>query len=180
MGMIQFHKWESHYFVINLHQNFYMIRFIRLSSILFLFTTLSLITSCEEETMTNPDILIVNGIDITGGQEVPPVSTRGAGNLDVRYDKSNKQLSLTFAWGNLSDSVTGIHIHGPALPGAAGPVLLPFTNFPKRANGAHTETFTVNGVKLKEPELLNGEYYINIHTKTYPAGEIRGQIVVEK
>jgi hypothetical protein len=34
----------------------------------------------------------------------------------------------------------------------------------------------VDGVKIKETELLNGLYYFNIHNILHPAGEIRGQI----
>jgi hypothetical protein len=157
-----------------------MKNFIRLFTALFLFSAFSFLTSCEEETMENPDLVMANNLDITGGQEVPPVSTSGTGNLDVRYDKSTKQLILTFAWGNLSDTVTAVHIHGPAPLGTAGPVLVPFSNFMRSKNGAHTETFTVDEMKLKEAELLNGDYYINIHTNRYPAGEIRGQILFEK
>ncbi|MEK7224254.1 MAG: CHRD domain-containing protein [Bacteroidota bacterium] len=29
---------------------------------------------------------------------------------------------------------------------------------------------------IKELDLLNGNYYINIHTAAYPGGEIRAQI----
>jgi hypothetical protein len=37
----------------------------------------------------------------------------------------------------------------------------------------------VDGVAVREEDLLNGMYYINIHTATYPGGEIRGQIVFQ-
>ena len=153
---------------------------IRLSTFLLLFSSFTFLTSCEEDNLNNPDLVITNGLDITGGQETPAVATRGAGNLDVRYDKASKQLALTFAWGNLTDSVTAMHIHGPALPGVPGPVLVPFTNFPKGRYGTHTQTFTVDGVTLKEAELFGDQYYINIHTKAFPAGEIRGQIMFEE
>lgn len=153
---------------------------IRLSSFLFLFSAVTFLSSCEEETLVNPDLVITNGLDMTGGQEVPVVSTPGTGNLDVRYDKTSKQLVLTFAWGNLTDSVTAMHIHGPALQGVPGPVVVPFTNFITNRYGTHSQTFLVDEVTLKEAELLGNQYYINIHTKTYPAGEIRGQIIFDE
>jgi hypothetical protein len=32
---------------------------------------------------------------------------------------------------------------------------------------------------LKEEELLANKYYINLHTKANPAGELRGQLVMQ-
>jgi hypothetical protein len=176
MDTILFPKWENCLFRVVLQKNF-MKNIFRSLPILVLFA-LSF-TGCEKETLVSPDLVITNGLDVIGGQQVPAVTTNGTGNLDLRYDKSSKQLTLTFAWGNLADSVTAMHIHGPALPGVAGPVLIPFTNFTKGRYGAHTQTVLVNEVSLKEAELLNNQYYINIHTKKYPAGEIRGQITFE-
>jgi hypothetical protein len=157
-----------------------MKRTLRLSSFLVLFSAFLFLTSCEEETLLNPDLEISRELELSGGQEVPAVTTAGNGILNARYDKSTKQLNLTLAWGNLSDTVTAMHIHGPALIGVPGPVLVPFTNFPRSRYGSHTETFTVDEVILREAELLNGEYYINIHTRTHPSGELRGQILFER
>ena len=42
--------------------------------------------------------------------------------------------------------------------------------------GTYTGTLLADGVVVKEDDLLNGVYYINIHTAAYPNGEIRGQI----
>ena len=43
-------------------------------------------------------------------------------------------------------------------------------------SGTFTNSFMVDGVAVKEDSLLNGYYYMNFHTTTYPGGEIRGQI----
>ena len=156
-----------------------MNRIIRLSAFLLLFSAIFLVSSCEEDMVADPDVFLVTGLELAGGQEVPAVSTTGSGSLDARYDRKVKELTVSFAWANLSDSVTGMHIHGPAVRGVPGPVLVPFTNFSRNRSGTYSSTVLVDEVTLKEIELLRGEYYINIHTKTYPAGEVRGQIVFE-
>ncbi|HEX7844368.1 MAG TPA: CHRD domain-containing protein [Chitinophagaceae bacterium] len=60
-------------------------------------------------------------------------------------------------------------------------------------NGTYTGTLAVDGIKVKESDLLNGFYYVTIHTKTFigspanvPAsvqyrwyGELRAQIVFQ-
>lgn len=174
---ILFPKWETLDFLFKFAQNYFMKNIYRTLSVLFLASALSF-ASCEEETLVNPDLVLVNGLDITGGQEVPAVTTNGAGNLDVRYDKGTKQLTLTFAWGNLSDTVIDLHLQGPAAQGVIAPVLHQFSNFQRSKNGSHTETFTVDGSVLKEDELLNNLYYVNILTRNNPTGEIRGQILM--
>ncbi|HEX8332589.1 MAG TPA: CHRD domain-containing protein [Segetibacter sp.] len=156
-----------------------MNRIIRLSSFLFLFSAIVLVSSCEEDMVADPDVFLVTGLELAGGQEVPVVSTTGSGSLDARYDRNKKELHVTFAWANLSDSVTGIQIQGPAIRGVVGPVLVPFTNFSRNRSSTYSSTVLVDEITLKEIELLRGEYYINIQSKTHPAGELRGQIVFE-
>ena len=156
-----------------------MKRLLTLSSLLFLVLASILVTSCEEEVMSNPDVLVVSGLELAGGQQVPAVATTGGGSLDARYDKASKTLNLTFAWANLSDSVIAIYIQGPAERGAQGPVLRSFSNFSASRSGAYTIDIPVDEVTFKEAELLGGAYYINILTKSQPNGEVRGQIVFE-
>jgi hypothetical protein len=156
-----------------------MKRLIRLPSFLLLFSAIALISSCEEDMVADPSVFLATGLELAGGQEVPVVSTTGSGTLDARYDRNIKELLVTFAWANLSDSVTGMHIHGPAVRGVSGPVVVPFTNFSRNRSGTYSATVLVDEVTLKEIELLRGEYYLNIHTKSFPAGELRGQIVFE-
>jgi hypothetical protein len=179
MVTILFPKWEFLKISSLLCTKYFMKRTLRLSSFLLLFSAFAFITSCEEETLLNPDLVISRELELSGGQEVPAVTTTGNGILNARYDKSTKELNLTFAWGNLADTITAMHVHGPAVFGVPGPVLVPFTNFTRSRYGSHTQTFIVDEVTLREAELLNGEYYINIHTRRHPGGELRGQILFE-
>jgi hypothetical protein len=79
-----------------------------------------------------------------------------------------------------------MHIHGQATVGypaavvqniitSSGGITTPSaTRFP--ATGTFSANLLVDGVVVKENDILNGFYYINIHTAAFPAGEIRGQI----
>lgn len=128
------------------------------------------------------------GIILGGAQETPAVTTTAAGKMDVFYSRATKTLSYTVTWSGLSGNVTGMHIHGLAPAGFAAPVLQSFSTsaiIKCTANtttncGTFKGTLLFDGVALKEEDLLNGLFYVNIHTAANPGGEIRGQINLSK
>ncbi|MBI3138516.1 MAG: CHRD domain-containing protein [Sphingobacteriales bacterium] len=121
---------------------------------------------------------------LTGANETPATPTTALGTLDVSYTKSSKILSYTINWSGLTGPVTAAHIHGLAPTGYAAGVLQSFSTSaivkcPTVSNtscGTYKGTLLVDDVVVKEDNLLNGMYYVNLHTATYPAGEIRAQI----
>jgi hypothetical protein len=125
---------------------------------------------------TNNDSVTKKGIALTGDQEVPAVSPSGSGTLDVSYDKSTQTLSYSASWTGMTDSVTMMHFHGPAEKGTNAGVVYPIPDFTPGTAGTATGTVKLDEVKLKEADLLGGKWYYNIHTKTHPGGEIRGQV----
>jgi len=125
-----------------------------------------------------PQIVIAKGLMLQGSQQVPPVVSAATGTVDVMYNKSTKLLSYFIKWKDLEATPTGSHIHGTATPGANAPIQHDFfANFPKDLSGEFSNSVMVDGVKIKETELLNGLYYFNIHNVLHPGGEIRAQIV---
>jgi hypothetical protein len=72
------------------------------------------------------------------------------------------------------------HIHGLGGVGVAAGVLQTFSPFPAATSGTYSGTLFIDGVKFTEEYLLGGRYYINIHSKTYGGGEIRGQLILAK
>jgi CHRD domain len=155
-----------------------------------LFILVTGITSCEknsEEKKTTD--FEKKDIPMTGAQENPAVPTTGLGSMDVFYTKETRTLTYTVRWSGLTDSVMLMHIHGLAPVGFNAAVVQNIvaasnTIFPQKTSGKYTFTKTgtlsgtllADGVVVKEHDILNGQYYINIHTTTYPGGEIRGQI----
>lgn len=108
-----------------------------------------------------------------GLQEVPPNASPGFGSFTGTLTGLN--ITLTGTFGGLTAPVTAAHIHGPAGPGVNGPVILHLT-----IDNATSGNFSGNGVLTAQQalDLQAGLHYINIHTSTFPGGEIRGQIEV--
>lgn len=155
-----------------------------------LFVLVFSMTSCEKnaEKRTTTDYE-KTGIIMSGAQETPAVPSTALGTMDVLYSKETRTLSYKVTWSGLTDSVSLMHIHGLAPTGFAAGVVQTIVGasnsiFPQKTSGKYTflKSGTISGVLLadgvavKEQDILNGVYYMNIHTPAYPGGEIRGQI----
>lgn len=109
------------------------------------------------------------------GQERPrPKKTRGgtgrfSATLTTTGSGATVVWRLTFA--RMSGSAVAAHIHR-GQPGKIGPILVTLCN-PCRTGARGSAT--VNGQPARNA-ILNGGTYVNVHTATNPAGEIRGQI----
>lgn len=162
-------------------------KLIKLTALSSLFLGLTFgITSCEKnaEKKKTTDYE-KKGIPMTAAQENNPLNTSTAlGSLDVSYTKETRILTYNFNWSGLTGSVSVFHIHGTAPTGFNAAVLQTFdatkivkcATFTTTTCGSYSGTLLVDGVIIKEEDLLNGNYYVNIHTATYSGGEIRGQI----
>lgn len=108
---------------------------------------------------------------LSGAQEVPPVTTGGTGSVDTTFDKSTNVLTWTVTYAGLSGPVTAGHFHGPAAAGANAGVAVPFTgNLSSPISGKATLT------AAQVADLTAGRWYVNLHTAKHPGGEIRGQV----
>lgn len=116
-------------------------------------------------------------LKMSGNQEVPIRESGASGKISIWYDKCDKLLKYTVTWKNLSGDIVGAHIHGPAARGVNASIKHDFAALiPKSTSGTFTNAVKVDGVALVEESLLQGLYYLNIHTSKYPGGEIRGQL----
>ena len=96
----------------------------------------------------------------------------GTGSASITLDDVSNLLSWNITWSGLSGTPTLMHFHGPALPtqnagvqvdtGVAGPPVI--------------GNAVISGAQ--ETDLLAGLWYLNLHTTTFGAGEIRGQVLV--
>lgn len=98
----------------------------------------------------------------------------GTGFGTVSLDTATGIVTTNCTYTGLMGDLLGVHIHGPALPFQHAPVKI-VLNF----NG--TTSGTIFGTNQATPAdiqgLLNGLYYVVLHTAAIGGGELRGQIV---
>jgi CHRD domain len=146
----------------------------------FLCLSFILITACKSTEEVEKENTYFGTITMTGAQETPPVMTSATGTVDANYNKLSKTLSYTVTFSGLSDSAIAAHIHGIGEVGILAPVMQTFNNFPRRKAGTYSGTLFIDGIKFTESDLLAQRYYVNIHSKTFTGGEIRGQLILAK
>ena len=115
--------------------------------------------------------MIVLSATLDGSQQVPPVETTGKGTAEVSYDTTTRQLDWTVTYSGLSGPAVAAHFHGPAGPGENAAPVVPFKP-PLASPVSGSATLT----EKQADELLDGKFYINIHTAAHKDGEIRGQV----
>ncbi|WP_127903410.1 CHRD domain-containing protein [Solirhodobacter olei] len=105
--------------------------------------------------------------------KAPGATGTASGTLDT----VKHVLTWHVRWSHLSGHATGVHFHGPAKRGQNAGVLV---NIGKDSG---LKTPTSGHVRLKAKavkEIEEGLWYVNVHTKKNPGGEIRGQVEVVK
>ncbi len=106
---------------------------------------------------------------LTGGAETPKGAPAGKGTAKLTITGTKVCWKFTGLKG--LDSVTAAHVHkGKA--GTSGDVVVPFFAGALKASGCVTAKAAVAKAIARNPK----GYYVNIHTKKYPAGAIRGQL----
>jgi len=115
---------------------------------------------------------------LNGAQQVPPVKTSATGSAALTYDPATRVLTWDVSYSGLSGPATMVHFHGPAAEGKNAPPLIWLVE-----KGAPIGD-PIKGQATLTPEqaqqMTAGDWYINIHTKANPGGEIRGQLMPPK
>ncbi|MGH9037226.1 MAG: CHRD domain-containing protein [Acidimicrobiia bacterium] len=110
---------------------------------------------------------------LSPNEEVPTKGPEGAsGTAKVDINTDTNQVCYELNPTGLSEQPTAGHIHTGA-KGASGPVYIDF-NVP--ANGLKN-CVTSDATKVSTVMGNPGGHYVNIHTASYAAGAIRGQLV---
>ena len=107
---------------------------------------------------------------INGSQEVPPSGSPGTGSAAITVDTDTNTLNFNITFSGLVAPETAAHFHGPAAPGVNAGVIFPLPLGSPKVG-------VWNMTDQQEGWVLGGLTYINIHSTSFPGGEIRGQVV---
>ncbi len=123
---------------------------------------------------------------LNGANERPnPVTT--SANGAALFTRNGTSVTYTVTYQGLASTPTGAHIHGPAGLTATAGVMVDLVKQTQTSNsGVLTGTFTatdIRGISGQPPIALDslmtllrtGNAYVNVHSSTFPGGEIRGQ-----
>jgi len=111
----------------------------------------------------------------SGAQEVPPNASTASGRGLIEFDPRSRTLTGRLTLAGLQ--ATAAHLHA-APAGSNGPILVTLSESP-----AGSGTWIVPDHTKLTPEqarlLLTDGVYFNAHSGAFPAGEVRGQAVVQ-
>jgi len=131
---------------------------------------------------------------LSGAQSVDEVATTGRGTIKVRFHTAFKRVTVDVTVNDLIGTVTAAHLHC-ARPGENGPVVFglvgpgPLSVDGNKIVGKLTNADfnggdcvgsvgrPVNNIAALAFAMRDGLIYLNVHTNSVPAGEIRGQLV---
>ncbi len=114
----------------------------------------------------------VPAIPLNTAQETTGSNTGASGFFT--YTISGTQLCYTLTARDLSVSAVAAHIHhGPR--NVAGPVVVPLT-VSSGTSFSQSACTTASASLLESIQADPRAYYVNVHTPTFPGGEIRGQL----
>ena len=143
---------------------------------------LALAAGCKDDEEGTPTPTLLPELKVSsalsGDNAVPKNVSLVKGDVDGMLDQETRILKLSVMYSDSTDSTyadtafipTGWNISKAAVD-STGPVVIDFgTNFASPL--AFVDTLTADQVT----DLKAGLYYVNILSKKYPTGEIRGQL----
>jgi hypothetical protein len=115
------------------------------------------------------DEKVVFSNSLSGENEVPASESAATGTFYGVYDQTTKELSYTIVYDGVMP--TAMHFH-KAAAGENGEVVMAVEGpFSSGMTGSVTVT------EAQEADLLQGLWYLNVHSETHPGGEVRAQLV---
>lgn len=113
-----------------------------------------------------PAIPVSNGQETTGAE--------GGAHGFFTYEIEGDQFCYTLEVTGLTVPASAAHIHvGPR--DVAGPVVVPLV-VPGETSFEVDDCVTADAALLAAIEANPKAYYVNVHTATFPGGEVRGQL----
>ena len=115
--------------------------------------------------------------ELTAASEVPPNDSKGTGKIEATYDTTTKKLTWSGEYADLTGPEIAAHFHGPV--SYLG--LTAEENAPIQVGTPGDLTSPFHGIAQisadQAKDLKDGRWYFNVHSKKFPAGEIRGPVI---
>lgn len=138
----------------------------------FAYTSTALTDAQETDLLGGLNYLNIHSAKAPGGEirgQLAAVNSKAKGTVSGSFNQTTKILTITITYSDMTP--TAWHIHKGAV-GVAGPVVFDLgTSFSSPATLKSTAL-----TAEQEADLKAGLYYVNIHSKIAPSGEIRGQL----
>jgi hypothetical protein len=143
----------------------------------FRYPLLILVAAASVLLAATPSHATLHGYSATllGVNENPPNGSPGTGTASIVWDDVTNTVTTTVNFTGLVGLTTASHFHGPAGPGVNAPVYHPFSPPLGVSSGSFVDTWT-GPTPTQIGYFENCNAYANIHTNTFPGGEIRGQV----
>lgn len=122
---------------------------------------------------TSTDDIATLAFNADGAQEVPPVDSDGSADGFVVINNDSGDFAFCADFQNLNSNVSVAHIHGPADVGQGGGVL---ESLVVQGGTSGIVAGAENLDAATTAAAADDMTYLNIHSTTSPAGEIRGQL----
>tara|TARA_R110002126_G_scaffold280771_2_gene428333 strand:- start:14 stop:478 length:465 start_codon:yes stop_codon:yes gene_type:complete len=121
----------------------------------------------------NPNGITFKAV-LNSTNEVPSNSSTATGTATLTLDNVTKKVSIIVTYSGTT--ATAAHIHN-GIPAVSGPIIFALT---AGGGGTYPTTYSLSDQSIdatQETDLKANNYYVNIHSATYPNGEIRGQLI---
>ena len=115
--------------------------------------------------------------ELTGRGEVPPNDSPATGHCEATLDTGSLALSWSCQYTGLTAAPIGAHFHGPvSYIGATSEENAPIqVGTPGNLASPFKGTATIDAHQAADLKI--GRWDFNLHSKNFPAGEIRGPVV---
>jgi hypothetical protein len=124
--------------------------------------------SCDDDDDNSEDSF---SAFLNGASEVPPNGSTASGTATLKYNRDTKTFNIVVEYTGITPSQGHIHV---GEVGEAGSVVFGFTSLTSPIN--YTSPVLTDA---QETDLYAHQYYVNLHTTLYQAGEIRGQLILK-
>ncbi len=129
--------------------------------------------SCSKSTPTQTlieqnNVKVALRSELWGFKVNPPNSSPASGRLTGTYNIQQHALAFKIDYDSLTPETA--HLHKGFFPDN-GPVVKELL-----INGRNQINDTITFTETEANQLMNGGYYIDFHSRSFPEGEIRGQI----